>query len=80
LVDGFGTAVLELLNDKGINIKNIHRLGIPDRFLEHGSRDILLESIGIDSEGIYKSFLACWSNQERSNINKMGYKKASHLV
>ncbi|MDR4505186.1 MAG: 1-deoxy-D-xylulose-5-phosphate synthase [Candidatus Scalindua sp.] len=69
LVDGFGSAVLELINDKGEDTSNIHRLGIPDRFMEHGSRDTILKSVGIDVEGICARFLSCWNNLEPSNFN-----------
>ena len=81
LVDGFGTAVLELLNDKGVDSTNIQRLGIPDRFMEHGSRELILQSIGIDAEGVYKRFLSCWNDLVPSNINnKTVYKQTSHLI
>ncbi|MCP5003846.1 MAG: 1-deoxy-D-xylulose-5-phosphate synthase, partial [Planctomycetes bacterium] len=69
LVDGFGTAIVELINDKGRDTSTVLRLGIPDRFMEHGSRDLILKSAGIDAEGICASFLSCWNNLESSNIN-----------
>ncbi len=68
LVDGFGTAILELINDKGENTSSVHRLGIPDKFMEHGSREIILKSVGIDAEGICASFLSCWKKLEPSSI------------
>jgi 1-deoxy-D-xylulose-5-phosphate synthase len=27
-------------------------LGLPDRFIEHGPRDVLLHDLGLDAEGI----------------------------
>lgn len=38
---GFGSAVLEALNDMGINGITIRRLGIEDRFVEHGAQKLL---------------------------------------
>jgi 1-deoxy-D-xylulose-5-phosphate synthase len=51
LSGGFGSAVAELLTDKHIDV-NLLRLGIPDRFIEHGAREVLLKKIGLTSKGI----------------------------
>ncbi len=53
LQGGFGSAVMELLEEKELlgEVK-VKRLGIPDRFVEHGPQDVLRKEIGIDSEGI----------------------------
>lgn len=52
LQGGFGSAVLELLYDNGLQNVKIKRLGIPDHFIEHGSQAQLRKDVGIDSEGI----------------------------
>ncbi len=52
LVGGFGSAVLELANDHGVNTSHIRRLGVPDRFIEHGERNEQLAEIGLDVAGI----------------------------
>jgi len=51
LMGGFGTAILETLNRWRIK-RDVLRLGIPDRFIEHGARNLLLEKIGLSKEGI----------------------------
>jgi len=51
LAGGFGSAVLELLADRGIQAQ-ITRLGIPDRFVEHGARPRLLASASLDAAGM----------------------------
>jgi len=51
---GFGSAVLELLQDSGIS-SNVKRIGVPDEFIEHGKPDIQKKLIGIDKEGIKKT-------------------------
>ncbi len=48
---GFGSAVIELLEDKGIKA-SIRRIGIPDKFIEHGKPDIQKKLAGIDKESI----------------------------
>ncbi|MFO8059023.1 MAG: 1-deoxy-D-xylulose-5-phosphate synthase [bacterium] len=51
LAGGFGAAVLELLQEAGLEVP-VHRIGIPDRFVEHGPPELLREDCGLDPEGI----------------------------
>jgi 1-deoxy-D-xylulose-5-phosphate synthase len=55
---GFGSAVLELLADRGLSGVTVKRLGIPDCFVEHGSQDILRKKYELDAAGILKNALA----------------------
>jgi 1-deoxy-D-xylulose-5-phosphate synthase len=55
LQGGFGSAVLELLEEKGITGVQTKRLGIPDVFVEHGPQDFLRQKYGIDAEGIVRA-------------------------
>ena len=52
LQGGFGSAVLELLNDAGIDGVRLKRLGLPDRFVEHGKPDRLRADCSIDADAI----------------------------
>lgn len=52
LQGGFGSAVLEFAHDHGFHHSEIHRMGIPDRFIEHGGVKELLEEIGLTTEEI----------------------------
>lgn len=52
LMGGFGSAVLEVACDAGLDAVRIHRLGIPDQFVEHGDRAELLADLGLDADGI----------------------------
>ncbi len=54
LQGGFGSAILEWLNDNGLSTQVI-RLGIPDRFIDHGTQAELYRECGIDAEGIYSA-------------------------
>ncbi len=49
---GFGSAVLELLADCGKFDFRVRRIGIQDRFVEHGPQNILRSEYGIDSKAI----------------------------
>lgn len=50
LQGGFGSAILEFAHDHGYQKAAIERMGIPDRFIEHGSVDKLLEEIGLTTQ------------------------------
>lgn len=53
LQGGFGSAVLEFYNENNLQV-NVHRIGIPDIFIEHGEVNQLLEEIHITSDEIVK--------------------------
>ena len=46
---GFGSAVLEVLDDTPARVL---RLGIPDRFVDHGKRELLLDEVGLSAEHV----------------------------
>ncbi len=52
LQTGFGSAVLEAVHDARIVTGPIVRLGLPDRFVEHGERGELLAELRLDATGI----------------------------
>jgi len=52
LMGGFGSAFLETANDLRLSATNVHRIGIPDRFIEHGDRAELLAELNLDVDGI----------------------------
>jgi 1-deoxy-D-xylulose-5-phosphate synthase len=54
LQGGFGSAVLELFQERGLLAIQVRRLGIPDLFVEHGSQALLREKYGIDENGIFR--------------------------
>ncbi len=55
LEGGFGSAVLEAANSAGLETRHIVRLGIPDRFVEHGERNELFADLGLDCDGICRA-------------------------
>jgi len=67
LQGGFGSAVLELLAGEGVYDIRVKRIGIPDRFIEHGSQAQLRKDLGLDADGIaatVEAFLAPKARQE----------------
>ena len=58
LMGGFGSAVLELVTEEREDAGKVIRMGIPDRFIEHGPRNLILKNIGLDEDGIADKFIA----------------------
>ena len=80
LQGGFGSAVLELFQERGLFPVQVRRLGIPDTFVEHGPQALLREKYGIDENGIMKGvqemFKEDWSDPIYSNQAKTSVKSA----
>ncbi|MEO7660334.1 MAG: 1-deoxy-D-xylulose-5-phosphate synthase, partial [Pyrinomonadaceae bacterium] len=54
LSGGFGSAVLELLEENGVMDKiKVIRIGVPDEIVTHGDLKILMANYGLDADGIY---------------------------
>jgi 1-deoxy-D-xylulose-5-phosphate synthase len=54
LIGGFGAAVLELLEENGLQDQvRVVRMGVPDRIVTHGDPKLLLAKYGLDADGIY---------------------------
>jgi 1-deoxy-D-xylulose-5-phosphate synthase len=51
---GMGSALLELLNDSDVPSVHLKRMGLPDKFVEHGPLAVLREKYGLDHSGILK--------------------------
>jgi 1-deoxy-D-xylulose-5-phosphate synthase len=52
LQGGFGSAVLEALVDLGVEGFRMKRIGLPDRFIEHGAPARLRAACGVDASAI----------------------------
>ncbi len=57
LSGGFGSAVLEFFSEYNSSEPKIIRLGIPDEFVKHGPRDLILKKLGLDAQNISKTVL-----------------------
>ena len=56
LAGGFGSAVLEWLSDNG-KTTTVRRVGLPDRFIEHGTVNELRHIAGTDIESIKRAII-----------------------
>ena len=68
---GAGSAVNECLEACGVQLPVLN-LGIPDMFLEHGSREESLKTAGLDAEGIRRSVDAWLAKDQSSTKRKVG--------
>lgn len=68
---GMGSAVLEFMSDHKY-YPQMHRIGVPDEFIEHGTVAQLYTICGMDEEGIYNQITAecCLSTREDNTNNK----------
>ena len=70
---GFGSAVLELLADAGRTDVRVIRLGIPDKFVEHGAQELVRHRYGLDADGIARSARALMA---RGKVEALGQRAA----
>lgn len=76
LMGGFGSAVLELVSEEREDAGKIVRMGIPDRFIEHGPRNLILKNIGLDEDGIADKFIATLELMDiHSSFTKAGNRR-----
>ncbi|MGD0765935.1 MAG: 1-deoxy-D-xylulose-5-phosphate synthase [Dehalococcoidia bacterium] len=59
LAGGFGSAVLELLDEADLQVR-VERLGLPDRFIEHGPQKLFRSMLDLDTEGIVRRIRAAF--------------------
>ncbi len=60
LLGGAGSAIGEVLAAAGIAVPLLH-VGIPDRFIEHGTREECLAAAGLDAAGIIRQVSGFWA-------------------
>jgi 1-deoxy-D-xylulose-5-phosphate synthase len=69
---GAGSAINELLADAGVSGLAVQNIGIPDRFIEHGSREDCLRSAGLDFANLLHTVERWWSSQRASRTRSFG--------
>jgi len=68
---GAGSAIAELLAAEGLSLPLL-QIGIPDRFIEHGSRDSCLVAAGLDAQSLAATVERWWSLQPHDRIRSVG--------
>jgi 1-deoxy-D-xylulose-5-phosphate synthase len=62
IAGGAGSAVAEALAEAGVS-RPLHLVGIPDEFIEHGSRNDCLAAAGLDAAGLARRIEPWWQAQ-----------------
>jgi len=75
LSGGFGSGVAEMLvQEKEMSDIQIGHIGIPDKFIEQGNREHLLQLNGLTSDGIFQFVLQMLGSEENATtISKVGH-------
>jgi 1-deoxy-D-xylulose-5-phosphate synthase len=68
---GAGSAVSECLAAHGI-ARVVNHVGIPDRFVEHGSREDCLAMAGLDAAGIEQAIGRLWPGKPATRARAGG--------
>ena len=73
LAGGFGSAVLETLAEAGMDDVSVHRIGMPDSFIEHGTAVDQRHRLQLDAEGIAQEILNAFfpeASSRRSEVDR----------
>lgn len=65
LEGGFGSAVLEFAHDHKYHSAVIDRMGIPDKFIEHGSVNKLLEEIHLTTDDVIQKVVSMTPQKQK---------------
>ena len=75
IAGGFGSAILEFLAEEGVAGVSVRRLGVPDRFVPHGTQDELRKMCGFDRESITQAALQMMRFERKRS--KEGWERGS---
>jgi len=59
---GFGSAVAEALDRLGLGHVAVHRVGIPDQFIDHGSQATMRDALNLSADGIVREVREHWAH------------------
>lgn len=78
VVGGFGSALIEFLAEEGIIGVEVKRLGVPDRFIPHGTQDELRKLCGFDKDAIAQAALQMARRaRKKSRESREGWERGS---
>lgn len=65
---GFGSYINRILIEENLKNRNILNIGIPDAFIEHGPRSVILNEIGLSCEKIAERIMGFIQEVSQNNI------------
>jgi 1-deoxy-D-xylulose-5-phosphate synthase len=78
LAGGFGSAVMELIESKGLPHMAVRRVGIPDIFVDHADQKRQRSLVGIDADGITATAREFLSQNPLRNSHAQTTQTAGH--
>ncbi|HEX9878558.1 MAG TPA: 1-deoxy-D-xylulose-5-phosphate synthase [Candidatus Binatia bacterium] len=72
---GFGSAFLEFMSEEGVTGVAVKRLGVPDRFIPHGTQAELAKMCGFDKDGIAHAAMQMVRREKKGK--KEGWERGS---
>jgi len=69
---GFGAATLEAISEMELEGVETMIVGVPDKFVPHGSQDVLRKVLGLDAEGLYFRFRGFFAAGRRKDAARSG--------
>ena len=72
LAGGFGSVVLEALAEAGLEEVSVHRIGMPDSFIEHGTAADQRHQLQLDAQGIAQQVLEVFFPDAASRRTQAG--------
>ncbi|MBI5572418.1 MAG: 1-deoxy-D-xylulose-5-phosphate synthase [Desulfomonile tiedjei] len=73
LAGGFGSCILELFSEEGLEGVKVSRMGVPDSFVEHGTRAELLSDLGLTADGIIDRVLAMLDGDAATKPRRLAF-------
>lgn len=70
LQGGFGSTVLRIISDAGLTGVQVKNIGLPDTFVEHGERQLLLSKYGLTVDGLLSSALELMKLRQIKGVKK----------
>ncbi|MFC1862078.1 1-deoxy-D-xylulose-5-phosphate synthase [Chloroflexota bacterium] len=68
---GFGSAVVDLLQESGMSGVQVRNIGLPDDFIEQGTQTILRAKYGLDAKGITQQVLSLFPDFDSGSLIKL---------
>ena len=79
LKGGMGSEVVEFSSDMKLKHAHIVRIGIPDRFIDHGDKFKLCDAIELTASGIENRIRKSLTGQKISTLNQDDYHMPVHI-
>ncbi len=72
LAGGFGSAIVETLSDGEVEGVDVHRIGMPDAFVEHGTAVDQRRQLQLDADGIVENVLDAFFPDVAARVRRGG--------